>query len=261
MNEPAVLYEAADGVAWITLNRPESYNAVNLALVEELAQAALRAETDPGMRAVVLRGAGRGFCGGGDLRDFDAHAADLPSLVREVTTSLHTAVSRFARMPAPVIAAVHGSAAGAGMSLAMACDLVVAASSARFTMAYTRLGLVPDGSSSYFLPRLVGLKRALELALTNRMLSAAEALEWGIVNEVVEDGELESRAGALARSLAAGPTAAFGLAKRLLHGGWTESLETQMTLETHAIAQVAGTADSREGIRAFLEKRPPRFQQ
>jgi 2-(1,2-epoxy-1,2-dihydrophenyl)acetyl-CoA isomerase len=127
-------------------------------------------------------------------------------------------------------------------------------------MAYTRLGLVPDGSGSYFLPRLVGLKRALDLVLTNRMLSASEAVEWGIAGEVVADEELASRVEALARELAGGPTRAFGLAKRLLHGAWTESLETQMALETQAIAQMAGTADAREGIRAFIEKRPPRFQ-
>jgi 2-(1,2-epoxy-1,2-dihydrophenyl)acetyl-CoA isomerase len=260
VSEPAVLYEVRDAVAWITLNRPAAFNTVNLALTVDLAGAALRAEADPAVRAVVLRGAGKMFCAGGDLKDFDTHVDDMPVYLRDVTTNLHTAVSRFARMRAPVIAAVHGSAAGAGMSLAMACDLAVAASSARFTMAYTRLGLVPDGSGSYFLPRLVGLKRALDLVLTNRMLSAAEAVEWGIVSEVVPDAELASRVEALARELAAGPTTAFGLTKRLLHGAWTESLETQMTLETQAIAQMAGTADAREGIRAFIEKRPPRFQ-
>jgi 2-(1,2-epoxy-1,2-dihydrophenyl)acetyl-CoA isomerase len=260
MSDPAVLYEARDGVAWITLNRPDVYNTINLALATDLAEAALQAEIDPAVRAVVLRGAGTGFSAGGDLKDFDTRAAEMPAYVHEVATNLHTAVSRLARMHAPVIAAVHGSAAGAGMSLAMACDLAVAAASARFTMAYTRIGLVPDGSSSYFLPRLVGLKRALDLALTNRMLSAAEALEWGVVSEVVEDGELETRVTALARDLAAGPTAALGLAKRLLHGAWNESLETQMAFETQAIAQMAGTADAREGIRAFIEKRPPRFR-
>jgi 2-(1,2-epoxy-1,2-dihydrophenyl)acetyl-CoA isomerase len=146
------------------------------------------------------------------------------------------------------------------MSLAIACDLVMAAESARFTLAYTRIGLTPDGSSSYFLPRLVGQRRALELILTNRMLTAHEALEWGIVTRVVPDAELTAEAEALARQLAAGPTRAFGASKRLLQLGWTESLETQMAHETRSISEAARGPEGQEGMRAFLEKREPKFE-
>jgi 2-(1,2-epoxy-1,2-dihydrophenyl)acetyl-CoA isomerase len=183
----------------------------------------------------------------------------LPQYLREITSYLHLAISRFARLDAPVIAAVQGSAAGGGFSLAISCDLVIAAESATFLMAYTKIGMAPDGGSTYFLPRLVGLKRAMELALTNRALSAREACEWGIVTEVVAGENLSSRPEELARSLAQGPTGAFGSAKRLMHGGWNQTLETQMELESRAIAETGGSADGQEGIRAFLEKRKARF--
>ena len=146
------------------------------------------------------------------------------------------------------------------MSLVCACDIVVAAESARFTMAYTRVGLTPDGSSTYFLPRLVGLKRALELTLTSRVLSAQEALEWGIVTRVVPDAELLAQTHALAAQLAAGPTKTLGVSKRLLHSGWTETLETQMEHESQAIADIARTTDTGEGIAAFIEKRAAKFR-
>jgi 2-(1,2-epoxy-1,2-dihydrophenyl)acetyl-CoA isomerase len=169
-------------------------------------------------------------------------------------------MSRLARANAPLITAVNGAAAGAGMSLAIAGDLVLAAESARFTMAYTRAGLTPDGSSTYFLPRIVGLKRALELTLTNRVLSAQEALEWGIVTRVVANDDLLREASDLAQELADGPTLALGAAKRLLHASLDDRLETQMELETRAIADMSLTADGREGIAAFHEKRAPGFR-
>jgi 2-(1,2-epoxy-1,2-dihydrophenyl)acetyl-CoA isomerase len=158
-----------------------------------------------------------------------------------------------------VIAAVQGSAAGGGFSLAISCDLVIAAESATFLMAYSKIGMAPDGSSTYFLPRLVGFKRAMELTLTNRVLSAREACEWGIVTEVVAPDGLAVRAEELAKSLAQGPTGAYGSAKRLLHSGWNQSLETQMELESRAIAEAGGSADGKEGIAAFVEKRKARF--
>jgi 2-(1,2-epoxy-1,2-dihydrophenyl)acetyl-CoA isomerase len=154
---------------------------------------------------------------------------------------------------------VSGIAGGAGISLVCACDLVYAAESARFTMAYTRVGLTPDGSSTYFLPRLVGFRRAMELTLTNRILSAQEALEWGLMTRVVPDADLLAEANALARQLADGPTQSFGVAKRLLHTSMTESLETQMEHEAQAIAKISRTKDTREGMAAFLEKRSPEF--
>jgi 2-(1,2-epoxy-1,2-dihydrophenyl)acetyl-CoA isomerase len=209
---------------------------------------------------VLISGAGKIFSGGGDLKAFKAQGDQLPYYVKEITTYLHAAMSRLTRMDAPVVAAVHGAVAGAGMSIAIACDIVVAAETTRFTVAYTRAGLVSDGSSTYFLPRIVGFKRALELTLTNRMFSAQEALQWGLVTHVVPDHELLAQARTIAAQLATGPTRAYGISKRLLHSGWTETLETQMENESQAIANCARTADAREGITSFLEKRPPKYK-
>ena len=259
MQYSTILFEVNNNVARITMNRPEAANALNAEMGKDLMHAALRCSEDPEIRAVILTGAGRLFSGGGDLKSFAAHGDNMPYHLKEVTTYLHAAVSRFTRMDAPVIAAVNGTAGGAGMSLCCFCDLVLAAESAKFTMAYTRVGLTPDGSSTYFLPRIVGLKRALELTLTNRLLTAQEAMEWGIVTKVVPDANLQAEADALATQLAAGAPGAFGGAKRLLHSGWSETLETQMELETQTIAARAHTADGREGIAAFIEKRAAKF--
>ena len=253
-------FDIGDGVAYITLNRPEAANALNQELAQELMHAVLRCDEEPDVRAVLISGEGPMFCVGGDLKSFAEQGERLPRHLKEVTTYLHAAVSRMARMDPPVVAAVQGTAAGAGLSLACACDLVVAAESARFTMAYTNAGLTPDGSSTYYLPRLVGFKRAMELTLTNRQLSAQEAMEWGIVTRVVPDEDLSENAATLARQLAAGATKALGASKRLLHTGWTETLETQMEHETQTIAEMAGTADSQEGISAFVEKRSAEFE-
>jgi 2-(1,2-epoxy-1,2-dihydrophenyl)acetyl-CoA isomerase len=252
-------FDVRDGVAHITLNRPETGNAINLELAQELLRAVLRCDEDPEVRGVLISGAGRMFCVGGDLKSFTEQGDQLSYHLKEVTTYLHAAISRMARMDPPVVAAVHGAAAGAGMSLTCACDLVVAAESARFTMAYSNAGLTPDGSSTYYLPRLVGLKRAMELTLTNRQLSAREAEDWGIVTHVVSDDVLSETATKLASQLAAGATKALGAAKRLLHTSWTETLETQMEHETQTIANIARTADAREGIAAFTEKRSAEF--
>lgn len=248
-----------DGVAHLTLNRPAAANSITLELARDLMYATLQCDEDPSVRAVLLSGAGRMFCAGGDLKTFAGKGAELPHYLKDVTTYLHAAVSRLTRMDAPVIAAVHGSAAGAGMSLACAADIVLAAESAKFTMAYTRAGLTPDGSSTYFLPRIVGLRRALDLALTSRVLSAAEAVTLGIATRTVPDAQLLDEARALAADFAAGPTQAFGATKRLLHAGWSGTLETQMELETRTIADMARGHDAREGIAAFAEKRAPKF--
>lgn len=253
-------FDVHDGVAHITLNRPDAANALNMEMGQELLRAVLRCDEDTEVRAVLISGAGRMFCVGGDLKSFTEQGEQLPHHLKDLTTYLHAAVSRMARMDPPVVAAVHGAAAGAGLSLACASDLVVAAESARFTMAYTNAGLTPDGSSTYYLPRLVGFRRAMELALTNRQLSAQEALEWGIVTRVVPDEDLLENAAALASQLAAGATRALGAAKRLLHAGWTETLETQMENETQTIAEMASTEDAHEGIASFLEKRPAEFE-
>jgi 2-(1,2-epoxy-1,2-dihydrophenyl)acetyl-CoA isomerase len=252
-------YSVADGVARLTLNRPEAGNGVNVDLARELMHAAMACGEDPRVRAVLLRGAGRNFCVGGDLRAFSAEGDKLPLHLKEVTTYLHSAVSRLARLDAPVVAAVQGSAAGAGFSLACAADLVVAAASAKFVVAYTKIGLNLDGSGSWFLPRIVGVRRAADLALTNRVLTAADAEGLGIVTRVVGDDALDDESGALAADLAHGPTAAIGAVKRLLASSLDNTLETQMEMETRAIVESARHADAVEGMSAFLEKRVPRF--
>ncbi|NWG01324.1 MAG: enoyl-CoA hydratase/isomerase family protein [Syntrophaceae bacterium] len=260
MKFKTLLFDVRDHVAHITLNRPDSANSINEEMGKDLMYASLRCDEDPDIRAVLISGAGKIFSGGGDLKAFFSKGDRLSYHVKEITTYFHAAMSRLTRMDAPVVAAVHGAVAGAGMSIAIACDILVAAETTRFTVAYTRAGLVPDGSSTYFLPRIVGLKRALELTLTNRLFSAQEALQWGLVTRVVPDNELLSQARAIAVQLAAGPTRAYGISKRLLHRGWTETLETQMENESQAIAESARTKDAREGITAFLEKRSPRYK-
>ena len=250
----------AGGVARLTLDRPESGNALNSLMARDLFDAANHLDRDPAVRAVLLTGAGDAFCVGGDVKEFAAVGADLGSFVLEMVTFLHAAISRLARMDAPMVAAVNGVAAGAGMSLACAADLAIAAESARFTMAYTKIGLTPDGSSTYYVPRLVGVRRAQELMLTNRVLSAAEALEWGVVNEVATDADVGTRATELAADLAAGATAAYGGVKRLLLASSGDMLESQLERETREIADAAATGDAREGITAFVEKRPPEFR-
>ena len=260
MEYKTILFDVQDGVAHITLNRPEVSNVLNSDLAKDLMLAAIRCDEDPLIRAVLITGSGNVFCAGGDLKDFKAHSEDLPSYFKEITTYIHAAISRFTRMDPPVVAAVHGAAAGAGMSLACICDIVLAAENTRFIAAYTRAGLTPDCSFTYFLPRIVGLKAALELTLTNRVLSAKEAFDLGIVTRVVPEAELLSEAKALAVQLAAGPTKALGASKRLLHSGWMETLETQMENETQTIARMGHTSDSSEGITAFIEKRAPKYE-
>ena len=260
MNFQALTLDRRDGVATITLNRPEAFNALNLTLGRELFHAALEVDEDPAVRCVVITGAGKAFCAGGDVKDFADNLPRIGVLVKELTTYLHGAVSRLCRSDKPVVMAVNGVAAGGGLSFALSGDLVVAAESARFTMAYAKIAATPDGSSSYSLPRLVGLRRAMELYFTNRVLSAREALEWGLVTRVVPDAELGTAVDGLARELAQGPTKAFGRAKRLFHQSTWESLETQMELEAQAIALAGHTADFAAGVTAFAAKKTPTFQ-
>ena len=260
MTQETVLFDVADNVATITINRPDDGNAFNLTMAREFAELSIRCDEDPGVRAVVVTGVGRFFSAGGDLASFAAAGDGAAALIKELTMYFHAAISRFNRMDAPFIGAVNGSAAGGGFSLATACDLLVAAESAVFISAYTAAGLSPDGSSTYVLPRQIGFKRAAELMLTNRNLSAREALEWGFVNQVVADGKALEAAQALARDLAVGPTLAFGAVKHLLHESTTSSLETQMELEARTVAAMTRTADGREGIQAFLQKRTPHFR-
>jgi 2-(1,2-epoxy-1,2-dihydrophenyl)acetyl-CoA isomerase len=255
-----IQFEQRGNIALVTLNRPDAANGINLALGHELMQIAIECDENPAIRAVVLTGAGKMFCAGGDLISFNALGDKITHGLKELTTYLHAAVSRFARMDAPLITAVNGAAAGAGMSLAIAGDYVIASEAAKFTMAYTAAGLSPDGSSTFYLPRLIGLRRAQELILTNRRLSAQEALEWQLVNRVVAEAELLPEAIKLAEQLGNGPTRAFGTAKKLLLATFDESLETQMELEARGIAAMGNTQDGKEGIAAFVGKRKAVFR-
>jgi len=254
-----LILERANGVATITLNRPDAFNALDLALGRDLFHASLEVDEDPDVRCVVITGAGKAFCAGGDVKGFADNLPRIGVLIKELTTYLHGAVSRLCRSDKPVIMAVNGVAAGGGLSFALSGDLVVAAESARFTLAYSKIAATPDGSSSYFLPRLIGLRRAMELYFTNRVLTAREALEWGLITRAVPDAEFKAAVDALARELAQGPTKAFGAAKRLFHQSTWESLETQMELEAQAIAASGHTRDFAVGVTAFANKRTPTF--
>ncbi len=255
-----LLFSVDDGVAEITLHRPDAGNAIDLTLVTELADAALRCDHDPTVRAVLLTGAGKTFSVGGDLKAFAGFGDTAAPRLKEIADAIHKAISVFARMAPPLIVAVNGTAAGAGFSLSVAGDYVIAADTARFTMAYTAAGLSPDGSSSYFLPRLIGLRRTQELMLTNRVLSAAEAHNWGLLTRVVPTADLIDEARTIARRLADGPLAAHRAVKDLLRVSLTNGLEEQMELEGRGIAHAVTTPAGREGIAAFLEKRRPDFR-
>lgn len=253
-----VMVDIRGEVAVVTLNRPETANTLNLAMGRDLLTAALRCEADPAVRAVVLTGAGKAFCFGGDLRGMTSSGTPIEPYLKELTTHLHAAIARFMRMDAPVIAAVNGTTAGAGVGLVAMADLAIMAAGAKISLAYTGVGLTPDGGTSFLLPRAVGAKRAMELIMTNRALTAAEALEWGLVNQVAPDTEVLDTALALAGKLAAGPKGAFGRSKRLVAAA-LGALESQLTPESETIAAQAATAEGREGITAFFEKRKAQY--
>ncbi len=253
-------YTVTDGVGVITLNRPDAANAMNRAMMYDLFNVALACDNDPAVRAVIFKARGGMFCAGGDLKEFAAQRDGLPAYITELATILHAAVTRLQRMDAPVVIAVGGMAAGAGLSLAASGDIVIASEDAAFTCAYTAAGITPDGSSTYFLAKHIGLMRAKELVLTNRRLSAAEALDWGLVTRVVGGEELETEALELAKGFAAGPTRAFGGGKRLLLSAYASTLETQLEDESVSIADLTRGHDGREGIEAFAEKRKPVFK-
>ena len=259
MPGPAVEFERRGAVGWIRLSRPETGNAMDLQLLSELGDAMRQCEADASIRAVVLTGSGKFFCVGGAL-DTMRNPDELGLRIREMTFHLHSVIAALARMRAPVIAAVNGPAAGAGLSLAIACDVVIASESARFSSSYAAAGLPSDGGQSWTLPRRIGHGRAREMMLLDRRLTAGEAADWGLVNEVASPADLEARAGELAEKLAAGPTAAFGRIKGLLTDGDRSGLETQLELEARAMAKSVLSPDSQEGITAFLEKRAPVFK-
>ena len=243
-------------VLTITLNRPDVLNAFNSELHRGLA-AALKEARDGGVRAVVITGAGRGFCVGQDLTEFREAPGDIGSRLRG---NYHPNIRAIRALEKPVIAAVNGAAAGAGMSLACACDLRIAADSATFVPAFINIGLIPDSGGSYFVTRILGPARAFEWLASGRRLTAVEAHAWGLVSEVVQTDALPSRAAELAAQLADLPTRGVGMTKRLLDHAVTATLEEQLEREAQLQTAATQTEDFKEGVAAFLEKRPPRFR-
>ena len=255
-----VLASLDEGVFHLRLNRPEAGNGLHVPMLRALYDALMLAHGDPRVRALLLTGEGKLFCGGGDVKEFASHGERLPEYLKEATTWLGAAASAMMRLEAPVVTAVHGFAAGGGgMGYVLASDIVLAGRSAKFLTGATRVGMAPDAGSSVTLSRIVGLRKAMELALLNPILSADEALELGIVTRVVPDEELFDRAGELARELAGGPTLAFAATKRLLWDGLGGTVEQALPAESRAVSELSGTADAREGLAAVLEKRAPRF--
>ncbi len=252
-------YEKRDSEAWITLNQPDKLNALGVEGSSELRQALDELMDDRDARVLVLTGSGRAFCAGGDVASFHAHGEEAPRVLRAIIFNLHTAISYLLDLQIPVVAGINGVTAGAGMGLFMAADMAIAVESARFTMAYTAIGATPDGSSTFFLPRLVSTRRAMELALTNRTLTAQEALEWGLVNQVVAEEQYEAALRKLVEQLKNGPTRAFGNTRRLIRQSLYTPLATQLEDEGNTIAAMGRTADFREGVAAFVEKRKPGF--
>ena len=226
-------WENTNGIAKITLNRPDAANSVNLEMAQELMHVAMVCDEDSSIRAVILTATGNMFCAGGDVPSFLAAGDNVGLLLKDVTACLHSANAR---------------------------DIVIAAEKAKFTMAYTGMGASPDGGASIYLPRLIGLRRTQELMLTNRVLSAQEALDWGLLTKVVATEELMSEAEALANKLASGPQMAHGQIKQLLLGSYSNSLETQLEIESRGIARCVSSPEGREGLLAFSEKRKPDFK-
>ena len=254
-----IVFTVQNGIAYISLNRPDAANGLDTRMADELNRAARRCDRDPDIKVVVLSASGRFFCAGGDIKEMQSHGDQVGDAVKALADDLHSAIATFCRMDAALVVAINGIAAGAGFSLALIGDYVIAAQSASFTMAYTKAGLCPDGSSSYFLPRLVSLRVAQELMLTNRTLSAEDAQRLGIVTAVVDDASLNQQAKQVAAGLASGSRASTACVKKLLLASFNHSLETQMELEGRFVSECAASADGREGIQAFVEKREPEF--
>jgi len=255
----ALDFSINERVATIRFNRPDAANGLNLQMATEFYQASVACRDSANIKAVILTGSGRFFCAGGDLNSMLSHEAGRGAGVTEIAEQLHNALSVLAKMDAPVITAINGTAAGAGFSIAVTGDLVVAAESAKFTMAYTNVGLSPDGSSSYYLPRLIGIRRTQELMFTNRVLTAQEAMDWGLVTKVVADADVEQAANDMAAIFVKGAKGSFATVKSLLLQTFANDIESQMSLESQGIAKCADSNDGKEGITAFIEKRKPEF--
>lgn len=255
-----ILSEVEQGVMTITLNRPDRLNSFNDLMHQQLAACLTQAERDENVRCLLITGAGRGFCAGQDLNDRNVDpSGPAPDLGLSVERFYNPLVRRLAALPKPVIAAVNGVAAGAGATLALGCDIVLAARSANFVMAFSKLGLVPDCGGSWFLPRVAGRARAMGLALLGEKLSAEQAAQWGMIWQLAEDAELADTSRQLARHLATQPTFGLGLIKKALQASETNGLDAQLDLERDYQRLAGRSDDYREGVSAFLAKRPPQF--
>jgi len=259
-SESPLLFTRDAGIARLTLNRPKAGNAIDVPLARALMEAAIECDEDESIRVVTLTGAGKLFCGGGDVGGF-ANAGDrFSALLKELTAYVHSAVSRFSRMGKPMVTIINGPTAGAGFNLSLLGDIAIAAQSAHFTTAYTGIGLTPDGGATWLLPRLVGLRKAQEIMLLNKRVSATEAAEIGMITRVVPDEALAAEAEAIVAKLADGATRALGRTRNLLANGFGASLEEQLEQEARNIAAAGRDAEGKEGVAAFLAKRKPDFR-
>ena len=253
-------FEIIENIAIIRLNRPNSYNSLNAKMAKELLEISYECDMNKKIRAIILTGEGdKAFCAGGDLISYH-ETGNVAKHLKIVTHDLHGAITRFSRMNSPLIVAVNGVAAGAGLSFVGFADLAIAKFSATFVSAYTKAGLTPDGSSSYYLPRIIGIRKYLELVMTNKVLSSEEALSWGLLNYIYDDKNFWNETVKLADNLSKGPTLAYGKTKRLIHNSLNSTLETQMEIETKMISESAETSDGQNGIQAFLKKEKPKFE-
>ncbi len=259
-----LLFEKKDGIATLIMNRPESRNALSIEMRQALFDAVTDIESDDSVRCVIVKGAGDHFMAGGDVISFAEIAKQDPDERRKMFEArihgLHPTMMTMRRMQKPIIASVQGAAAGFGLSFAMACDLVIASDDAFFTLAYINIATTPDGSGTYSLPRMVGLKKAMEIAMLGDRFDAEEAHRIGLVNRIVPKAELEEQTAKLARRLANGPTVAIGRTKQMMHASLTNSMEEQLHSEAENFAACSATNDWAEGVTAFAEKRKPEFK-
>ena len=261
LNQPVLLESLDAGVLTLTLNRPERYNAINVSLQEALGRAVGRAAAEDECRVVLLTGAGKGFCAGADLTDRMIKPGDSrPDLGEALDKRYNPLIRAMRKLPKPIVCAVNGAAAGAGANVALACDIVLAAKSAKFLQAFARIGLVPDAGGTWILPRLIGDARARALMMLADPIGAEEAAAWGMIYRAVDDDQLMGVAHEIAERLAAGPTRAYGLMKRAFAASFANSLDAQLDLERDLQREAGTTNEFVEGVRAFLEKRPANFR-
>lgn len=260
MSDKTVILKKNNNIAIVTLNRPDKANTINLDLVKDLYDAFKDCHHDDNIRAVVFTGNGSMFSAGGDLSAFLAASDNLGSLVTDMTTYFHLAVTLMHRMEKPIVVAINGTAAGGGLSLALSGDIIISSDNAKFSAAYTAAGLSPDGSMTYIMPRLIGLKKTKELMITNRRFSAEEALNIGLIDQVVKQDELDKVALETAKTLSEGATKAYGAVKKLLADTFSSTLESHLEQEARSLNIRAQGHDGREGVKAFIEKRKPNFK-